>query len=1344
MVGIMAVNSRERMASLIDSVEYATNVRSKLEHLGKLKEELSHSDTVLLSEFLSGILKLHADRFSPVRKFVIEMIAQIGSRYLEFLPEIVPVLMIVVEDDTPAVARQAISSGTHMFCCTLEKVAIQGLHTSELDDSLESAWAWMLKLKERIYSIAFQPGSDGRRLLALKFIEAVILVYTPDPNGTVEPPPQPVAEGWNLVEFNISWIRRGHPVLKVGDLSVEASQSLGLLLDQLRFPTVRSQSTSMVIILINCLSAIARRRPSFYGRILPVLLGLDPSHSAVKTAHVYGVQHALKNSFVLCLQCTHPSATPWRDRLIGALRGMKAGGLADQVLDDVFKINGTVKEEMESSDIIKDVETPTEVCIQLHNNVGRKRSGDEESGERSGDDDALAKRSRTVPVGSEKSAELSNTDLGGVDGRNNLSGKATSEAEGGSEAVQHLLAVFGPLVAQGEKAVGTLEILISGISAGLLAEVVIANMRYLPSTCPKAEGDEELSTNIGRHPDSVDSDTRFRELSSFLANAFSSSTASQMSSSMDGQVPASDFECEDIGGKEPQEMAGADDDVLCAATTKETEEKVLSSDVPYTSVGDGHSEVSRGYSAPITSEFEDVGIVDSVIPGLDGSHGGGLRDASIASTMPDTDVDNGCQDQVGSFGRRPQLDSLPSTSTDRSEELSPKPVTTDANSGSTPTEAFFGSIQQFVLPKISAPVVDLSDEQKDLLQKFAFMRIIESYKQVAVAGGSQLRFSLLAYLGVEFPLELDPWTLIQNHILSDYINNEGHELTLRALYRLYGEAEEDRDFFSSTTATSVYDMFLLKVAEMLRDSFPASDKSLSRLLGEVPYLPTSIFKLLEALCSPENSVKEEKESHVGDRVTQGLSAVWSLILLRPPLRDVLLKIALQSAVHHLEEVRMKAIRLVANKLYPLSSIALKIEEFANEMLLSVAKDVGNAAASDAAKSANQLQKNSDTEISSNEQPSASAMTKDHSDSVPSSTSGTISSTSISEARRCMSLYFALCTKKHSLLQQIFVIYDSSPDSVKQAVHSHVPILIRTIGASSVLLEILSDPPDGSDDLVMQVVSTLTDGAIPPPELIFTIKNLYVSKGKDVEILFPILSFLPKEEVLPVFPRLVNLPTDKFQIALGRLLQGSVPSGPVLTPGEVLIAIHGIDPDKDAIPLKKVTDACNVCFEQRQIFTQQVIANVLNHLVVQIPLPLLFMRTVLQAIGAFPTLVEFIMGILSRLVSKQIWKYPKLWVGFLKCALLTQPHSFSVLLQLPAAQLENALTKTSALKPPLVAYANQPNVRSTLPRSILAVLGIASDSQPPTQPQAAQQEVEDASSSAKVVVTEKSKETSETS
>ena len=79
-------------------------------------------------------------------------------------------------------------------------------------------------------------------------------------------------------------------------------------------------------------------------------------------------------------------------------------------------------------------------------------------------------------------------------------------------------------------------------------------------------------------------------------------------------------------------------------------------------------------------------------------------------------------------------------------------------------------------------------------------------------------------------------------------------------------------------------------AETLRDSFPWPDKCLNRLLVEVPYLPDSILKLLEGMCSPGGS---NKDNNNPERVRQGLSIVWSLILLRPPIRDACLTIALK-------------------------------------------------------------------------------------------------------------------------------------------------------------------------------------------------------------------------------------------------------------------------------------------------------------------------------------------------------------------------------------------------------------------------------------------------------------------
>ncbi|KAM1094925.1 hypothetical protein ACFX2B_009738 [Malus domestica] len=1315
MVGMMmTANSHERLAGLMDSAIFAADIPSKLDRLRQSKQDLvRQQDPDLLSELLPRFFELQSDRFSPVRKFATEMLGEIGLMHVELLPDIVPSLIDVLSDETPAVARQAITSGSNLFRCVLEKVSIQGLHASELDSSLESAWACVLKLKDEIYSIAFRPGSGGVRLRALKFVESVILLYTPDPNGSPGPP---ALEG-DLVEFNVSWLRGGHPLLNVGDLSIEASKSLGLLLDQLRFPTVKSLGNLVIVVLINSLSAIARKRPAFYGRILPVLLGFDPSSNVINGVHVSGPRHALKNAFLTCLKCTHQGAAPWRDRLVGALRKMQAGGLVELATQQECKINGSVEDGLDDSLVTKEEKPTITITNAVQSSFGKKRLGALDGSDLAVDQDVSGKRAKSTSSFSGDSAKEVGRNVSASLDDVSSSGTTTSRGDGDNGPVQQLVAMFGALVAQGEKAVGSLEILISSISADLLAEVVMANMCNLPPNLLGDEGDESL---MNMHI--VGGDSRVKYPPSFIADVLSlTSTFPPIAALLDAhQSVSSDI----VKSEQEEEQVPDVVDSGVASTGMDyvfgDETAILPMRLP------ASSEMEHG--CPSLPSDHDMEYLESEIPGLDSACNSGSEPIiASSSTLMDVEdasqeqvtsvkVENASQEQVTSMGQRTPLNLLPSLSTDKSEELSPRAAVADVSVLSS-TATSVGLSHHLVLPKMSAPVVILSDEEKDWLQQLAFTRIIEAYKQIAVAGGSQLRCSLLISLGVEFPLELDPWKLLQKHILADYTNNEGHELTLRVLYRLFGEAEEERDFFSSTTATSVYEMFLSTAVDTLRDSFPPSDKSLSRLLGEVPYLPDSVLKFLECMCSPGNCDKTEKETQGGDRVTQGLSIVWSLILLRPPLRDPCLKIALQSAVHHLEEVRMKAIRLVANKLYPLSFIAQRIEDFAIEKLLSL-NSCDATEKIDAEGSKYELQKDSDSEKHSNEPPSVSGNSKDiSSDNHQSFSSQNVSSLSIAEAQRCLSLYFALCTKKHSLFRQIFVVYGSASKAIKQAVQRQIPILVRTMGSSPNLLEIISDPPTGSENLLMQVLHTLTDGTVPSQELIFTVRKLYDSKLKDIEILIPILPFLPKDEVLLIFPQLMNLQLDKFQAALARILQ----SGPLLAPAEILIAIHGIDPDRDGIPLKKVTDACNACFEQRQIFTQQVLAKVLNQLVEQIPLPLLFMRTVLQAIGAFPALVDFIMEILSRLVSKQIWKYPKLWVGFLKCTFLTKPQSFAVLLQLPPAQLENALKRTAALKGPLVAHASQPDIRSSLPRSILVVLGIVSDSPAQTsQSQAAAQ------------------------
>jgi len=53
------------------------------------------------------------------------MFGEIGLKNTEFLSDIVPMLIDVLDDDTPAVVRQALQCGIQLFRGTLEKIVVQ-------------------------------------------------------------------------------------------------------------------------------------------------------------------------------------------------------------------------------------------------------------------------------------------------------------------------------------------------------------------------------------------------------------------------------------------------------------------------------------------------------------------------------------------------------------------------------------------------------------------------------------------------------------------------------------------------------------------------------------------------------------------------------------------------------------------------------------------------------------------------------------------------------------------------------------------------------------------------------------------------------------------------------------------------------------------------------------------------------------------------------------------------------------------------------------------------------------------------------------------------------------------
>merc|ERR1712117_612549 len=103
------------------------------------------------------------------------------------------------------------------------------------------------------------------------------------------------------------------------------------------------------------------------------------------------------------------------------------------------------------------------------------------------------------------------------------------------------------------------------------------------------------------------------------------------------------------------------------------------------------------------------------------------------------------------------------------------------------------------------------------------------------------------------------------------------------------------------------------------------------------------------------------------------------------------------------------------------------------------------------------------------------------------------------------------------------------------------------------------------------------------------------------------------------------------------------------------------------------------FQEKSVFTMEVLTIVLQQLMEQKEIPLLLMRTVIQSVALYPNLIGFTMNILQRLIVKQVWKQKMLWEGFIKCCERTNPQSFRVLLQVPPTQLRLLLEAANDMR-----------------------------------------------------------------
>lgn len=483
-----------------------------------------------------------------------------------------------------------------------------------------------------------------------------------------------------------------------------------------------------------------------------------------------------------------------------------------------------------------------------------------------------------------------------------------------------------------------------------------------------------------------------------------------------------------------------------------------------------------------------------------------------------------------------------------------------------------------------------------------------------------------------------------------------------------------------------YDQGLLAILDAYMPTLDAKDQSLARFLVGLPELPEGAIDLLEPLCEDP------------DRMIVGFLSLRELAEHRPPVRPRALQTLLQLCTHPERKVRVMAITTV-RRWVPGSPMSPMVVNYALGVLrrlavrahLAVKAEGDGEGDGEGEGEGENGDKENGTEADA--KPSLEVdEPEDIGETIDTKYLGPVDADTVSQH---VELAFALSRRDQDLLDAIFSIYPKIPPPIQAKVEELLAPLIKSLGPSKKLLDILKTFPAGADSLALRVVRTLSaegsSGVLVP-----VIRSLLGERELDPRFVIPVIGELDKGEIEAQIPRIVSLLSapesrDVVRTAFASALQK-------MTPADLLVTLH-----TEKAGLKPTMDAIGICFSMTTVFRSDVLANAMQRIVdLPSPLPVCFVRTVIQAMRTYKSLVPFIANnVLPKLVAKRIWEMPQLWDGFVHLVRLLGQASFGTLLQMPLEQIREVVERQPALKGPLKAFvANKPQARNQL-SSVLA-------------------------------------------
>ncbi|KAM0748127.1 hypothetical protein T439DRAFT_74720 [Meredithblackwellia eburnea MCA 4105] len=500
-----------------------------------------------------------------------------------------------------------------------------------------------------------------------------------------------------------------------------------------------------------------------------------------------------------------------------------------------------------------------------------------------------------------------------------------------------------------------------------------------------------------------------------------------------------------------------------------------------------------------------------------------------------------------------------------------------------------------------------------------------------------------------------------------------------------------------------YDRWLRKLLEHILEHSSNKDRAFTQFIVDLPSIPSEEVAKFGIMCTnPE-------------QVHLGFSALRELVAMRPTARQAAVDVLLGLAVHPDKLTRNAAINTLKRWVPDIPSLSEKILAFSVLVLRRLETAPPPPPPPKPERDADDMA-DSDDEEEEEPKPRLEALVKDGEviDGLPPAETE-------SAVLQHIELLFALSVKQPDLLKHLFEGFSRLQQFAQDEIINHITPLIKTLGTTSPkILSIISECPQGSEPLILKLLTIIADMGRLPKDVTKLVRGV-AARRDDLgpRFLIMVIGDCDKEEMYKYIPRIVtvlnNTPEEKLivrSVFLSILAPASLSFAAtantvrqrheLLTPVELMVLLHNSEKE---MGLKQTIEAISICFSMSDSFRPEILAAFMTQIVDGPSIPVLFLRTVIQAVTTYKTLQPFVSTtLLSKLIQKEVWTTAPLWEGFIRCAKTIQPHSFGALLQLPKEQLEDFIVKQPSMKAPLREYAIKKSGNSNKNAAALEVLG----------------------------------------